>query len=154
MLQYQENGHVTLPDVNPQKPANGGIVYVYGTSQPQANDSLLSIHKVWDNSGTGRDGRGTLIGAFNFDDGRCYQVNEGAISKARQRYFGHVADSVMGADLWCQNVVSLPKQLELNTLYTLYWVWDWPSRSDPKTGAKAKPKVYTTCIDIEVVTRR
>jgi hypothetical protein len=37
-------------------------------------------------------------------------------------------------------------------LYTLYWVWDWPSvgNVDGK-GTVLKEQLYTTCIDIEIV---
>ena len=33
-IRYQENGHVTLPQNNPEKPEKGGTVYVYGTKEP------------------------------------------------------------------------------------------------------------------------
>ncbi|KAI1388978.1 uncharacterized protein F4822DRAFT_429593 [Hypoxylon trugodes] len=36
-LQYQENGHVTLPQNTPQKPPNS-TVFIYGTSMPSDND--------------------------------------------------------------------------------------------------------------------
>lgn len=32
-LQYQEDGHVSLPEATPQK-ANSGAVFIYGTSSP------------------------------------------------------------------------------------------------------------------------
>ena len=55
---YQENGHVTLPDNQPGKPANRGTVFVYGTTQPSPTDTLLAIHRVWNAAGTGGDQRG------------------------------------------------------------------------------------------------
>jgi hypothetical protein len=42
--------------------------------------------------------------------------------------------------------VTIPR-IGAGSLYTLYWVWDWPS-SDP-----ASPQVYTTCIDVDVATQ-
>ncbi|KAI9855624.1 MAG: hypothetical protein M1824_005951 [Vezdaea acicularis] len=124
-LFYQENGHVTLPDVTPGKPPGAGLVYVYGTSKAQANDTLLSIHKVWNEDGTGGNGQGELLGMRSFDDGRCYQINPGPISKSRQMQYPHVADSVMGADQWCEIDVKMP--ITDTGIYTLYWVWDWPT---------------------------
>ncbi|KJK88389.1 hypothetical protein H633G_07729 [Metarhizium anisopliae BRIP 53284] len=59
-LQYQENGHVTLPGLTPQK-KNSGTVYVYGTLYPRDDELLSSIHNVWNTDGTGGDGRGRLL---------------------------------------------------------------------------------------------
>ncbi|KKA21039.1 hypothetical protein T310_4945 [Rasamsonia emersonii CBS 393.64] len=50
-LRYQENGHVTLPQNQIGKPPNRGTVYVYGTTDPRENDTLLAIHKVWNENG-------------------------------------------------------------------------------------------------------
>ena len=68
-LQYQENGHVTLPSLTPQKNSSG-TVYIYGTSSPSNEDSLTSIHGVWNTVGTGGDRRGRLLASRNFDDGQ------------------------------------------------------------------------------------
>jgi hypothetical protein len=150
-LQYQENGHVTLPETTPGKPANRGTVYVYGTSEPREDDSLLSIHKVWDTAGKGGNKRGKLLNTFDFDDGKCYQINQGDISRLRQRRFGPRADPIMGAELWCRNIVSLPVGLPTDTLYALYWVWDWPTGRISNGSLNAKTEIYTTCIDVEII---
>lgn len=142
-LRYQENGHVTLPELSPEK-VSPGWVFVYGTTAPSATDSVLQIHKVWSPDGTGGDGRGCLLGVFTFDDGRCFQVNNGSISRHRQLEFGHPPDPLQGADLWCENLVRLPDNLGEMENITLYWVWDWPS-------ASGKPQLYTTCMDIKLV---
>lgn len=146
-LQYQENGHVTLPELTPQK-LNSGSVYIYGTSSPSDDDTLLSIHPVWDEAGGGGDGRGRLLARLPFDDGKCYQINTGDISRDRQRRYPKVAMDPQGADLWCQNDIKIPADV-LGPRYSLYWVWDWPTA--PNVGApQGKDEIYTSCIDIEI----
>ena len=150
-LRYQENGHVTLPDNQPGKPSNRGTVYIYGTTQPKPDDTLLGIHKVWNKDGSGGDKRGVLLATQSYDDGQCYQVNPGQISVTRQAEFKHVANKLMGADLWCQNDVQLPSDAPSGKPYTLYWVWDWPTAPgvDPALP-KGKIELYTTCMDIDI----
>lgn len=147
-LRYQENGHVTLPQNQPGKPGNRGTVYVYGTTKPSPTDSLLGIHRVWTPDGSGGDGRGVLLSTQNFDDGQCYQVNNGAISVQRQGEFSHVATSLMGGDLWCQQDIALPTSA--SGTYTLYWVWDWPTLPGTAGFPNGKQEIYTTCMDIDV----
>lgn len=147
-LRYQENGHVSLPQNQPGKPTNRGTVYVYGTTQPSPDDAFLSIHRVWTPDGTGGDGRGVLLSTQNFDDGQCYQVNSGAISVQRQAEFAHTANSLMGADLWCQQDIALPA--DASGTYTLYWVWDWPTLPGTTGFPDGKQEIYTTCMDVEV----
>ncbi|KAJ9210288.1 hypothetical protein DTO166G4_8139 [Paecilomyces variotii] len=151
-LRYQENGHVTLPWNQPGKPENRGTLYVYGTTQPRENDTFLGIHKVWNQNGTGGDKRGVLLSVQNFDDSRCYQINNGNISTHRQAVFPHQANQLMGADLWCQQDIALPSDAPTGKPYTLYWVWDWPTlpNIDPNLP-KGKLEMYTTCMDIDVV---
>ncbi|OJJ46981.1 hypothetical protein ASPZODRAFT_65802 [Penicilliopsis zonata CBS 506.65] len=151
-LRYQENGHVTLPWNQPGKPPNRGTGYVYGTQEPRVNETFLSIHKVWNQNGTGGDGRGVLLSVQNFDDGRCYQINTGNISEHRQVEYPHVANTLMGADLWCQQDLKLPSDAETDKPYTLYWVWDWPTAPgvDPDLP-DGKIEIYTTCMDIDLV---
>ena len=144
-LRYQENGHVTLPDTQKGKPANRGTVYIYGTTNPDPNAKLTAIHKVWNADGTGGDKKGKLLATQNYDDGQCHQMNDGAISKARQQQFQHDAAQPMGQDLWCQNDIALPSDAPSGKPYTLYWVWDWPTvpNVDPGTPL-GKPEIYTT----------
>ncbi|PGH05506.1 hypothetical protein AJ80_08327 [Polytolypa hystricis UAMH7299] len=151
-LRYQENGHVTLPESAPGKPDNRGTVYVYGTTDPRPEDTLLSIHKVWNAKGTGGDGRGMLLSTHNYDDGRCHQKNDGPISTDRQKKFKHEAEQPMGVDLWCQNNLRLPANAPSGKPYTLYWVWDWSTvPGGDKNLPEGKPELYTTCIDIDIV---
>ncbi|KAH0548137.1 hypothetical protein GP486_008134, partial [Trichoglossum hirsutum] len=99
-LEYQENGHVTLPNNQAGKPPNRGTVYIYGTSEPQKKENFTAIFKVWNADGTGGDKRGRLLATQNFDDGQCYQVNGGNISVARKTEFPKQPDTLQGADLW------------------------------------------------------
>lgn len=150
-LRYQENGHVTLPDNQPGKPQNRGTVYVYGTTQPSPDDAFLAIHRVWNANGTGGDGRGVLLSTQNFDDGQCYQVNGGTISQQRQKEFSHPTDTLMGADLWCQQDIEIPSTAPTGQPYTLYWVWDWPTLPGTSGFPNGKQEIYTTCMDVDIV---
>lgn len=156
-LQYQENGHVSLPTTQANKPRNRGTVYIYGTEQAKPNDTLLAIHNVWNVDGTGGDGRGRLIATRNYDDGQCYQTNNGDIAQSRMKQFSKVAENPMGSDMWCQSDIQLPTDITTGAEYTLYWVWDWPtlSKADAMIGDEgvevSKPEIYTSCIDMQIV---
>lgn len=146
LLRYQENGHVTLPENSPGKPSPGKV-FIYGTTSPSPTDLISSIHRIWNPCGAEGDQRGCLLGAFNFDDGQCFQVNGGQISRDRQSKFGHAPDPLQGSDLWCHNQISLPDDLHAGERLTLYWVWDWPT--NPGTVDELQ-ELYTTCIDIDM----
>jgi hypothetical protein len=150
-LRYQENGHVTEPFNQPGKPENRGTVYVYGTAEASDSDTLLSIHNVWNSEGTGGDKRGKLLSTQNFDDGQCYQINTSNISEARQEKFPHTADLLMGADLWCQVDITIPSSIAAPGMYTLYWVWDWPTAIGTIGQPDGLLEIYTTCIDVNLV---
>lgn len=150
-LRYQENGHVTEPFNQPGKPENCGTVYIYGTSEASDSDTLLSIHNVWNSEGTGGDQRGRLLSTQNFDDGQCYQINTSNISKARQEDFPHTADPLMGVDLWCQVDITIPSSIAAQGIYTLYWVWDWPTAIGTVGQPNGLVEIYTTCVDINLV---
>ncbi|KAI9773163.1 MAG: hypothetical protein M1840_008284 [Geoglossum simile] len=152
-LQFQENGHVTLPNGQLGKPPNRGSVFIYGTSNPQPNENFSAIHNVWNTDGTGGDKRGKLLATQNYDDGQCYQINGGPISGSRKVEFSKPADKLQGADLWCQNDIALPQDISVGKPYTLYWVWDWPTAPGVDPGLpQGKVETYTTCMDIDIVT--
>ncbi|KAJ6440928.1 Histone H2B [Purpureocillium lavendulum] len=44
-----------------------------------------------------------------------------------------------------------PQKKNIGQLYSLYWVWDWPS-APSNVLPDGKPEIYTTCIDIEIGT--
>ena len=153
ILRFQENGHITLP-WNQLGKLTSGTVSVYATSQPSANDMFSEIHNIWNSDGSGGDGRGYLIASEEFDDGKCYQVNDSPISIARQQQFTHpMPDPLQGINLWCGTNVTLNDQnqqpLPAGSTITLYWVWDWPTASgiDPSLP-NGKDEAYTTCMDV------
>ena len=158
-MRYQENGHVTLPDVNPTKPLNRGTVYIYGTTEPASEELFLDVFQKWTADGTGGNGRGRLLATRNYDDGQCYQVNAGTISTKRQTDFKKEAESPQGTDLWCQNDIQLPTDLAAGSKYTLYWVWSWPTFNQAgsptdieSSGFKVTTlQYYTSCMDVSVV---
>jgi hypothetical protein len=49
MLQFQENGHVTLQmqDSGELGKLGPGQVFVYGTSDSRPDDTLLGVHRSW-----------------------------------------------------------------------------------------------------------
>lgn len=151
-LQYQENGHVTLPANQPGKQPNRGTVYIYGTTQPKFPEIFLDVFLKWNSDGTGGDKRGKLLGSRNFDDGRCYQQNQGEISSQRQKLYPKIADAT-GSNLWCQNDIQIPADAPSGKPYTIYWVWDWPTLPGGDPGLpKGKAEIYTTCMDVDITT--
>lgn len=151
VLRYQENGHITLPEVNPGKP-NSGSVFVYGTWQPSSSEKLRSVHHVWlAPNVTGQ--RGFLIGTALFDDGRCHQVNNGTISRQRQAAFPHPPTPPEGVNVWCGTNITVPGRRRCTStdnpsldLLSVYWVWDWPGTADNASSEQ----YYTTCLDLWV----
>ena len=166
-LQYQENGHVTLPQNQANKPANRGTIYIYGTTDLAPGAPLLDILYQWTADGTGGNGKGRLLATRNFDDGQCYQINDGDISKSRVAEFAKEAETPMGANLWCQSDVALPSDLVVGKAFTLIWIWDWPTMDRPDVkfppssapgaalgpnGEKViTPEIYTTVMDVQIV---
>ena len=139
IFRYNENGHITKPWADPAKPGPGRV-YIYGTDSPREDERFLDIHGVWDRSDV-ISNRGTLLGDFNFDDGKCYQYStDSEIQKKRAALYGHGNQPVEGLNLWCENMVNL-SMIQFKSTYTMYWVWDWPDDD-------GKPQIYTSCIDL------
>ncbi|RKF65637.1 hypothetical protein GcC1_118001 [Golovinomyces cichoracearum] len=147
-LAYHENGHVTKFALTDGKPSGRGTVFVYGTKSSLPTDTFLEIHRVWNTKGTGGDGRGKLLTTRPFDDGQCFQPNDEKLSKTRAKALGfsNPADS---PEVLCQHVVKLPKDAGHYGIYTLYWVWEWPTLD--KSGNIFKNESYTSCIDIKMI---
>lgn len=152
-MKYLENGHVTLPQNTPGKPIGGGTVFVFGTSQPLENELLVDVLE-WTIDGTGGDRRGKLIAAQNFDDGRCYQINTGNISLTRQQEeFPGPVEGQHGPvhEQWCETDVAIPSDVSINSTYTVYWVWQWPTAPGTLGALEGKDEYYTTCSDIGIL---
>jgi hypothetical protein len=152
-----ENGHVT--DVDPAtglgKPEKGGTVFVYGTTEPKEDEKLVDVLH-WTQDGSGGDKRGALLSTNDFDDGRCYEVNDTPTSKDRRVSdpnfaMGQVSDGPGNYPLFCETNVQLPKNVTLGKPYTFYWVWQWNTAPNVDPGLpNGKDQYYTTCIDVDV----
>lgn len=133
---HLENGHVTLPQNQPNKPLNRGTVYLYGTSQPKDQEKLFDVHLIWNQDGSGGDKRGRLLATRNYDDGQCFQDNKQPL--AQERVNKLQADGAsLDKELKCQSAITLPKDLKPGTIYTVYWYWDWPSLNPAKVDMPA-----------------
>ncbi|KAI1119233.1 hypothetical protein F5Y14DRAFT_126942 [Nemania sp. NC0429] len=139
-LQYQENGHVTQPELT-LRPYRGGNVYVYGTKQHQDSDGINDVLNAWTVDGKGGNGKGKLLATHYFDDGQCFQDAPGnPIAQERKAKYG--VDQ-----LSCQTDIQLPTDLPSEGTYTLMWVWDWPRIiSDTQNVTE----IYTTCAQINL----
>ena len=150
-MKYLENGHVTLPQNQAGKPKAAGTIFVYGSTQPKNDEKIVDV-LAWSHDGTGGDGRGSLLAAQNFDDGRCHQINSGAISTQRQQQFpDRVPDQpTSNVEQWCETDLEIPSSAAPNSRMTLYWIWQWPTAPgvDP-IYPNGKDEYYTTCADIE-----
>lgn len=151
-MKYLENGHVTLPHTQLGKPAHAGTVYVYGTHQPAADEKLVDV-LAWTADGSGGNGKGFLMTAQNFDDGRCHQINCGNISTYRQIHFPshQIGQPMSTMEQWCETDLHLPTNVTAGTL-TVYWVWSWPTSANADcTYPDGKDEYYTTCSDMQIV---
>ena len=154
-LRYQENGHITLPDITPGK-MKSGEVYVYGTFAAQSSHTLRQIHHVWPLTDFVDSESGFLLTQSPFDDGRCYQINNGSISRQRQAMFPHPPDPPEGENVWCGTNLTIPSavfpcsaqhgQVGQDLVLSLYWVWEWPGTATHATAEQ----FYTTCLDVVV----
>lgn len=151
-MKYLENGHVTLPQNVPGKPQGAGTVYVFGTSKPEDHELLVEVLQ-WTHDGTGGNKRGTLLTAQDFDDKRCYQINNGNMSIIRQREFPNPVPGQPGSvhEQWCETDLVIPADIVVNSTYTLYWVWEWATEPGSPGLPNGKDEYYTTCSDVEVI---
>ncbi|PQE03330.1 hypothetical protein CJF30_00005542 [Rutstroemia sp. NJR-2017a BBW] len=164
-IRYAENGHVTEPKQaatpTSTKGFGSGLVYVYGTENPQADDKYTAIHKVWNKDGTGGDKRGKLLAVQYFDDMECYlDGNENAsgdnrliiqgmtLAQMRAQAYPHNETAISGKSLLCQTDFQIPADATVNSNYTIYWVWDWPTLD--LQGNVVTNQTYTVCADIDI----
>ncbi|PVH90346.1 hypothetical protein DM02DRAFT_471754, partial [Periconia macrospinosa] len=156
-LRYAENGHSTIPGGGkglPGKPQLGGTVFVFGTNAAREDETLSNVLQ-WTADGRGGDGRGTLLTAQNFDDGRCYQLGNGAaLANLRRERFPNPIPGQSGTDheLLCETDVKLPDSVAVGRPFTLYWVWQWPTApgQDPNFP-RGKDEYYVSCMDVDIV---
>lgn len=150
VLRYQKNEHVTLSHAILGK-TTSETVFVYDIKKSRSTDTLLNIHKVWNKNETASDARERLLAEFDFDDEECYEPNFlSSIYQLRQKIFE--ANSGQKPNRWCWNRVQVPKKTT-ERLYTLYWIWDWSFSLDTPNGSmRRKNEIYTTCLDLHVVT--
>lgn len=141
-LQYLDNGHVTK-NTGP-RPAGNGTVYVYGTKNAADSDTLLGIHKKWNEAGDGGDKRGKLLATRYYDDGQCHETSDQPLSVARA-----AKDGIKEAGLPCQTDIQIPEDAGTDGLYTVYWVWDY-ALMNPEKGVVQTNETYTTCMDINL----
>ncbi|KAK9437620.1 hypothetical protein VB005_08614 [Metarhizium brunneum] len=130
-LLHLENGHVTLPQTQANKPKNRGTIYLYGTSEPSENEKLFDVHLLWNKDGTGGNQKGVLLATRNYDDGRCFQPNTADITN--QRVAEWKDDGAQNSqELLCHSDLKLPDNLKPGSFYTIYWYWDWPALNPAK----------------------
>jgi len=168
-LRYAENGHTSNPsDLDGHVPGTldlgrrdlGGNVFIFGTTEPREDEKIANVIQ-WTKDGSGGDKRGVLLAANDFDDGRCFQVNDSPITKKRMAATKNYAMGQMDGpgtyELLCESNVQLPEDAPVGKPYTLYWVWQWAmdpvnKTSNPNpTFPNGKDEYYTTCMDVDVV---
>lgn len=152
-IRYMENGHVTLPQNQIGKPGSGGSVYVFETGQPEEDEKIVNVLQ-WTSDGTGGDKRGRLVTVQDFDDGRCYQINDSPMQIQRASEFPNkpigAAEGASNVELWCETDVRIAEDAH-DGVVSLYWVWQWntlPGR-DPELPL-GKAEWYTSCVDVNV----
>jgi hypothetical protein len=151
-MKYLENGHVTLPWNQPGKPPHSGTVYVFGTSNPIRDQTIVDVMK-WTRDGKGGNGKGRLLTTQNFDDGRCHQINECFKSVERQGAYPNQTPGQPGTynELWCETDVKIPEDVK-GKWFTTYWVWQWPTEPCKECPyPEGKDEYYTTCADHEII---
>lgn len=139
-LTYQENGHVSAPQVPEGRPYRSGNVYIYASTSLRDED-FTGVFGNWSADGSLESGR--LLAAHWYDDGQCYQ-NQGSggtpINAERKAAAGGL-DSVD-----CQTDIALPQDIQSDKLI-VYWAWDWTLW--PNTD-KAATEIYTACAEIDI----
>lgn len=149
---YEENGHVTQPWIPAGKPNETGTVWVFGTYEPSSTETLTNV-LAWTSDGKGGDGKGWLMSAQSFDDGRCYQANDRPISVNRQMEFPLFRTDQPGvrAEQWCETDFQIPATAPVGSTLSLYWVWSWNTANYTVGAPCGKDEYYTACADVDVV---
>jgi hypothetical protein len=150
-IKYLENGHVTQPYIPAGKPAGSGTVYIFGTYEPNATETLVNVLS-WTADGKGGDGKGWLMSSQNYDDGRCHQLNQAPISINRQMSDGNHVPGQPTSQLeqWCESDLLIPADAPVGKTLTTYWVWNWATAMQTEGTMCGKDEYYTTCSDFFV----
>ncbi|KAM0714619.1 hypothetical protein Q7P37_009915 [Cladosporium fusiforme] len=150
-MKYLENGHVTIPWDPKGKPKRGGTVWAYGTHDPRPTETLFDVLQ-WNGNSSGGDGRGRLLAAQDFDDGRCHQLNGVEESRRRQSQFpNHFPDQPdVPVEQWCETDVKIPDDITVHSTLTIYWVWGWETAPGSDHATCGKDEYYVSCLDVEV----
>jgi hypothetical protein len=151
-MKYLENGHVTQPFIPAGKPEGSGTVWIYGTYEPNDAETLVNVLS-WTADGKGGNGKGFLMAAQNYDDGRCYQINQSPTSVNRQMTDGNHAPGQPTSQLeqWCESNVLVPSNSQVGKTLTVYWVWGWATGMQTEGAMCGKDEYYTTCSDFDIV---
>jgi hypothetical protein len=151
-MKYLENGHVTQPYIPAGKAAGSGTVFVFGTYEPSATETLVNVLS-WTADGKGGNGKGWLMSSQNYDDGRCHQLNQAPISINRQMSDGnHVpGQPTSQVEQWCESDVLVPANAPVGKTLTTYWVWDWSTDMQTEGAMCGKGEIYTSCSDWQIV---
>lgn len=139
-LTYQENGHVSAPQVPEGRPYRSGNVYVYATTTLR-DEKFLAVHGNWTVDGSLESGR--LLATRFYDDENCYQ-NQGSGPTPINAERKAASDGLDSVD--CQTDIKLPEDIGSDTL-ALYWVWNWSLFPNmDKTAFEA----YTACVELDI----
>ena len=151
-MKYLENGHVTQPFIPAGKPEGSGTVWIYGTYEPNDAETLVNVLS-WTADGKGGNGKGFLMTAQDYDDGRCYQINQSPTSVNRQMTDGNHAPGQPTSQLeqWCESNVLVPSNSQVGKTLTVYWVWGWATGMQTEGAMCGKDEYYTTCSDFDIV---
>jgi hypothetical protein len=151
-MKYLENGHVTQPFIPAGKPEGSGTVWIYGTYEPNNAETLVNVLS-WTADGKGGNGKGFLMTAQNYDDGRCYQINQSPTSVNRQMTDGNHAPGQPTSQLeqWCESDLLVPANSQVGKTLTVYWVWGWATAMQTEGAMCGKDEYYTTCSDFDIV---
>lgn len=150
-MKYLENGHVTQPFIPAGKPAGSGTVFIFGTYEPSATETLVDVLS-WTKDGKGGNGKGFLMAAQNYDDGRCHQLNQAPISINRQMSEGNhpPGQPTVQLEQWCHSNVRVPTDAPIGATLTTYFVWDWGTGMQTEGAMCGKDEYYTTCSDWKI----
>lgn len=138
-LTYEENGHVSNPQVPEGRPFRSGNVYVYASTTIR-DEEFSAVHGNWTADGPLESGR--LIASHYYDDTLCFQ-DQGANPSPIN---AHRKGAANLTSVNCQTDIQIPVDIKGDVL-ALYWVWDWSLWPNmPNTSYEA----YTSCSEIDI----